>query len=100
MHAELLVAATITKWWWIGGTPCTLQKQSITELLSRKFRAVHCPWKHGEPLASLLTSEDGPMITAGTKLRGEQGHCRFTLGLVVAEFELCFDLSNDRLVRC
>jgi hypothetical protein len=28
------------------------------------------------------------------KLRGEQGHCRFMLGLV-AKFELCFDLGDD-----
>jgi hypothetical protein len=74
------------------------QKQSITELLSREFRAVHCRWEHRQPLASLLTSEDGPTIRAG-KLRGEQGHRIFMLGLI-AKFELCLDLMNDQLVFC
>jgi hypothetical protein len=69
--------------------------QSITELLSRKFRAVHYRWEQRQPLASLLTSEDGPTITAG-KLQGDQGHCRFILGLV-AKFEICLltSLGND-----
>jgi hypothetical protein len=50
-HTELLVATSITKWWWVGRTPwCMPQKQSITELLSRKL--LHRSLPMGAPTAT------------------------------------------------
>jgi hypothetical protein len=77
-HAELFFAAIITKWWWVRRTPCTPQKWSITQLMSRKFRTlirrkfrtlIHCQWQQQQPLASLLTTEDGPAITTAKASR-------------------------------